>query len=82
MSDIQKEFINILSCEAFKRFMASGLKFAQLQALMLLLVKYRIPFDLTYDPGTRRNELSLELTIYITPHSTLSFSIGGEIANL
>lgn len=82
MDDLQKEFINILSCEAFKRFMSSGVKLSQLQTLMLLLIKFNIPFDLSFDPGNRRNEFSIELTIYITPHSSINFTIGQEIANL
>ena len=82
MNDFQKEFINILSCEAFKRFMATGIKLSQLQTLMFLLIKFNIPFDLSYDPGNGRNELSIELVIYITPNSTLNFTIGREIADL
>lgn len=82
MADLQKEFINILSCEAFKRFMATEFKLSQLEALLLLLIKFKIPFDLQYDPGNRRNELSIELVIYITPHSTLNFTIGQEISDL
>ena len=82
MNDFQKEFINILSCEAFKRFMATGIKLSQLQTLMFLLIKFNIHFDLSYDPGNGRNELSIELVIYITPNSTLNFTIGREIADL
>lgn len=82
MTDIKKEFISILSCEAFKRFMGCGVKFTQLQALLLLLLKFQIPFDLTYDPGNQRNESSIELVIYITPHSSLQFSIGAELQEL
>jgi hypothetical protein len=82
MKDFQKEFIEILSCEAFRRFMSEGIKLSQLQNLLLLLIKFRIPFDLSYDPGNRRNELSIELVIYITPHSSLTFTIGQEISEL
>lgn len=79
MDELQKEFINILSCEAFKRFMSAGIKLSQLQTLMLLLIKFKIPFDLSFDPGNRRNEFSIELEIYITPHSSLTFTIGQEV---
>lgn len=82
MDNLQREFINILSCEAFKRFVSTGIKLSQLQTLMLLLIKFKIPFDLSYDPGNRRNELSIELTIYITPHSSLVFTIGQEVSEL
>jgi len=82
MDDLQKEFISILSCEAFKRFMSAGIKLSQLQTLLFLLIKFKIPFDLSYDPGNRRNELSIELEIYITPHSSLTFTIGEEISNV
>lgn len=81
MIENQKDFIKLLSCEAFKRLMSSGLKLSQLQALMTLLVKFRIPFDLSYDPGNRKNEAEIELEIFITPHSSLVFSIGAEIEN-
>ena len=80
MNDFQNEFINILSCEAFRRFMSAGIKLTHLQTLLFLLIKYKISFDLSYDPGNRRNEFSIQLTIYITPHSTLNFSIGEEIS--
>lgn len=79
MSDIQKEFMRILSCEAFKRFLSGGLKLSQLQTLMVLLIKFRIPFDISYDPGNRRNEAGIELVVYVTPQSTLVFSIGTEV---
>lgn len=79
MDDGQKDFLKILSCEAFKRFMSSGLKLSQVQALMVLLIKFRIPFDISYDPGNRKNESEIELEVYINPHSTLVFSIGAEI---
>lgn len=79
MDDLQKDFVKLLSCEAFKRFLCSGVKLSQLQALMLLLLKFRIPFDISYDPGNRRNEAGIELVIYITPQSTLVFSIGTEV---
>lgn len=82
MDDLQKKFLNILSCEAFKNFMSSGIKLNQLQTLLFLLVKFKIPFDLSYDPGNRRNEASIELVIYITPHSSLTFSIGQELADM
>ncbi|NLM10225.1 MAG: hypothetical protein GX213_05505 [Clostridiaceae bacterium] len=82
MNDLQKEFINILSCEAFKRFMSSGVKLSQLQTLIFLLIKFKIPFDLSYDPGNRKNEFSIELVIYITPHSSINFTIGQEISEL
>lgn len=82
MDDLQKKFINILSCEAFKNFMSTEVKLSQLKSLMFLLIKFKIPFDLSYDPGNRRNEFSIELTIYITPHSTLNFTIGQEISDL
>ncbi|AGI40084.1 hypothetical protein Clst_2053 [Thermoclostridium stercorarium subsp. stercorarium DSM 8532] len=62
--------------------MSEGIKLSQLQNLLLLLIKFRIPFDLSYDPGNRRNELSIELVIYITPHSSLTFTIGQEISEL
>lgn len=82
MDDLQKKFLNILSCEAFKNFMSAGIKLNQLQTLLFLLVKFKIPFDLSYDPGNRRNEASIELVIYITPHSSLTFSIGQELADM
>ena len=80
MDDFQKEFINVLSCEAFRRFLSAGIKISQLQTLLLLLIKYKIPFDLSYDPGNRRNELSIQLAIYLSPHSSINFTIGQEIS--
>jgi len=44
-------------------------------ALLHCLLKLQIPFDLTYKPGTQKDEPSLQLTIYINPKTSINFDL-------
>ena len=84
MATFEKELLTILSTDLFKKILGSGnLQFVQLNAVLALLVKAKIPFDLQYSPGTKRVSPGLELQIYINPSTRLNFTIslgeGGTI---
>jgi hypothetical protein len=49
------------------------MRIAELDAILAILIKTQIPFDVQYSPGTRRVAESAELTIFINPTTTLNF---------
>jgi hypothetical protein len=59
------------------------MRIAELDAVIAILIKTKIPFDVEYSPGTRRTAESAELKIYINPTTTLNFVLsfqpGGSI---
>jgi len=74
----------LLKTELFSSlFDRDTIKLTELDAILRLLVKAEIPFDLTYSPGTKRTAAALELTVYINPTTTLNFIItlqaGGSV---
>jgi hypothetical protein len=76
MNDISKELSTILASEAFTRLVNSkNMKIAEFDAIVALLIKLKIPFDVEYDPGNRRTAETAELSIFINPTTTLSFVI-------
>ncbi|WP_026476338.1 hypothetical protein [Alkaliphilus transvaalensis] len=87
MATFEKEVLTLLSTDLFKKILGAGnLPLVQLNAVLALLIKSRIPFDLEYSPGTRRIAAGLNLSIYINPTTTLSFTIpleeGGTVFNI
>lgn len=68
-------FTNILN--------SSNIKIVEFDALLALLIKGGVPFDVQYTPGTRRIAEAAVLIVYINPTTTLnltfSFSPGGSI---
>jgi len=44
-------------------------------AMLCCLLKQQMPFDLSYKPGTRKDEPSLQLTVYINPKTSLNFEL-------
>jgi hypothetical protein len=76
MNDISKELSTILASEAFNNLANSkNLKIVEFDAIIALLIKLKIPFDVEYSPGTRRLAESAELTIFINPTTTINFVI-------
>ncbi|NLK51310.1 MAG: hypothetical protein GX295_02525 [Syntrophomonadaceae bacterium] len=74
-----KELEFLLGTEAFKALGNSNtIKIYQLFAVISLLIKCGIPFDLTFDPSTRRDEANAELTIYINPNTSIVFTFNFE----
>jgi hypothetical protein len=68
-------FTNILN--------SSNIKIVEFDALLALLIKGGVPFDVQYTPGTRRIAEAAVLIVYINPTTTLNltfnFSPGGSI---
>jgi hypothetical protein len=82
MNNINKELSTILASEAFTNLVNSkNLKIVEFDAILALLIKLRIPFDVEYSPGTRRLAESAELSIFINPSTTLNFIINFEAGN-
>ncbi|WP_051688199.1 hypothetical protein [Desulfofalx alkaliphila] len=71
-----KELETLLATDVFKKLLNSpNNQIAQINAAITLLIKAGIPFVFEYTPGTRREEASGELTVYITPTTTIIFEI-------
>lgn len=83
MANILKEVETFISSEVVRQLFSSNIsKIGQLNAAIALLIKAGIPFDLSFDPGNRRNEASAELTIFINPTTTIEFEINFEHAQI
>jgi len=74
-----RELETILGADLFKILINNDvMKLAQLQAVIGLLIKSCIDFDLIFTTGTRRTETALELTVYLSPTTTILFVISLE----
>ena len=79
MDGINNELLTILSSQAFAGLTTSrNIKIAEFDAIIAILIKAKIPFDVEYSPGTRRLAESAELTIYINPTTKLNFTFSFE----
>lgn len=77
--NINKEIFNLISTDVFKSLINSDLvTMGKLNAAINLLIKARIPFDIEYSPGTRREATAAQLTIYINPTTTINITISFE----
>lgn len=84
MSNFSKNIHTLLTSELFINLLNSqSVKLKELFALINILIKAEIPFDLSYSPGTRREAEAIELSIFINPTTTIDFVItlepGGSI---
>lgn len=76
LNTINKELSTILTSEVFSNLANSkNLKIVEFNAIIALLIKAKIPFDVEYDPGNARDAESAELSIFINPSTTLNFVI-------
>lgn len=76
MNKFDKELSLLFSKEILLKLIKSdSFKIAELNSIICLLIKANIPFDTLFTSGTRRNDPSLRLTIYINPQTTISFNI-------
>lgn len=77
-----KDVLLVLSTSVFQTILNNNfIRMDQLNIVLKLLISFRIPFDLSYSPGTRRLAPGLQLTIHINPTTTLQFAIplnGGD----
>jgi hypothetical protein len=82
MGDFSKELNTILASEVFTNLVNSKtLKIVEFDAIIALLIKLKIPFDVEYSPGNRRLAESTSLSVYINPSTTLNFTINFEAGN-
>ena len=83
-SNINNELNTLFTSQAFSRLLSSkNMRIAEFDAILSILIKIQIPFDVIYTPGTRRDAESAELKIFINPTTTLNFILnfqpGGSI---
>ncbi len=77
---MNNEIMQILASQAFQKiFCLDFLTIAQFNALCTLLIKNNIDFDTTYNAGTRRDEPSLQVTIYINPNTSINYTFDGGV---
>ncbi|MDO7788253.1 hypothetical protein [Desulforamulus aquiferis] len=79
MTDYIKEIEFLLASDTFRALLCTdAIQISQLNAVVVLLIKAGIPFDISYSPGTRRLSAAAELTIFINPTTTLNFTLSFE----
>ena len=82
MENINKELLTLLGTEAFTNLVNNkNLKIVELEAIMSLLIKTHIPFDITYSPGTRRLAAAAQLTIWLNPSTSIVIDINLQGGN-
>jgi hypothetical protein len=75
-NNINNELSTLLTSQAFSSLLNSrNMRIAEFDAIIAILIKTKIPFDVEYSPGTRRTAEAAELKIYINPTTTLNFTI-------
>lgn len=84
MSNTNNDLDTIITSQLFKKLLnSSSLQIVEFDALISILIKAGIPFDVEFNPNTRRTASEAVLTIYINPTTTLnltvSFGEGGGI---
>lgn len=84
MNNISKQLLKILSTEIFQSILNNdAIKIEQLLSTQRLLISAGIPFDLSFSPGTRRDDSGATLVIHVNPTTTITFTItleaGGTI---
>lgn len=73
--DVSKEVSKILSSEMFQKIVnCDTIEIAQLTAVIALLIKANIDFDVVFTSGTRRQDPQAILTIFITPTVDIDFT--------
>lgn len=78
-NNINNELNTLLSSQLLTRLaLSKNMRIAELDAIIAILIKTKIPFDVQYSPGTRRLAESAQLTIYINPTTTISFNLNLE----
>jgi hypothetical protein len=79
MKGNNNDLITLLTSTAFSNLAsARNIKIAEFDALIAILIKSQIPFDVEYSPGSRRLAESAELTIIINPTTSLNITFSFE----
>ncbi len=78
MGVLADDIMQIITSAAFQKLVClDTLSIVQFNALCTLLIKSNIPFDAQFNSGTRRDEPSLQVTIYINPNTTITYTFDG-----
>lgn len=81
MNGNNNDLITLLTSQAFSSTARSrNIKIAEFDALIAILIKAKIPFDVEYSPGNRREAESAALIIYINPTTTLNLTFDFQAA--
>lgn len=76
---VSKEIENLLATEIFKDLLASKvIQIAQINAAVTLLIKAGIDFTLSFNRGTNSQAKQAQLTVNITPTTSLVFVFAFE----
>lgn len=76
MDNNNKDIIALLSSQAFCNLANSrNIKIAELDAIIALLIKAKVSFDISFTPGTGRIAEAAELSIFLNPATTLNFTL-------
>jgi hypothetical protein len=79
MKGNNNDLITLLTSTAFSNLAsARNIKIAEFDALIAILIKSQIPFDVEYSPGSRRLAESAVLTIIINPTTSLNITFSFE----
>ncbi len=79
---INDDLMQLITSTAFQKiFCLDNLTIAQFNSLCTILIKSNIPFDTQFTTGTRRDEPSLQVTIYINPNTTINYTFNGSSQN-
>lgn len=79
MGIIGDDILDMLNADIFKQILQNdALTIAQFNTVTALMIRKRIPFDTKYTNGTRRDDPTLEITIYINPNTTLTYSFTSQ----
>lgn len=82
MNNISKDLNTILASEVFTNLVNSrNLKIVEFDALIALLIKTKIPFDVEYSPGNSRKSESAQLSIFLSPSTKLNFTVNFQAGN-
>jgi hypothetical protein len=76
MNDMGEQIGWLLATDVFKNLLVNDLlNTSRLNAAIALLIKARIPFDVSFTPGTRRAQPQAVLKVHINPNTAISFSL-------
>ncbi|MEJ6950799.1 hypothetical protein [Natronospora cellulosivora (SeqCode)] len=77
--DIPEEILSVLTTSTFKKLLSSqSIKIAEINAVSTLLLKAKIPFNLSFSTGTRRIASAVKFTIYVKPNTTIDIELQFE----